>query len=743
MTPTTFTVFGHTPHLLLANAQGMEHALELDEAHWVAVSAPCSTLEADTQFLALLDKDSDGRIRAEDVKHAMRWLLSRLTSTQGIDCATTTLMMSTLRTDDDEGQRIARAAAQVQERTTQKEDTTQVTLAHIRKVRADEEAKGLSEAGLVLPSAAEDEATRQLIDNMLATLGGHPHPLGEQGVSQETLDQFLDQTGRFLAWRDRVNSDPSLLPLGEHTEEVAELVARLDDKIEEHFTLADAVRLNPRIAAAVWPTDAELDAINFADPAAVRELLVDGPLAPPESNAALNFEGPINPHYAPELERLRTHLALLLDLKSPPGTLERSTWLVAKERLAPYRAWRAERPDVAVAELGVEQLRAHHEDPNRTEELQRLLGLSHEHALVLDDVKLLEQLALFQGHMLTFVNSFVSFPDLYDPSSRALFEMGTLIMDGRHFTLAVKVPDRARHARLSSASNMFVLYARISDREGDPLYEVAVPVTHGGRGNLQEGKWGIFKAIDGSERHAQIIQIVENPISLREALWAPFQRLGQNITKRLEQMTASAETEFHKEGTSLVTRTGAVGPSPTATVAPSTQTPSVSPTSSTPSASATSSPFGGVVAGGGIALAALGSSLAFILQTLASVPWTSLLVAFFVASLLVLTPMTLVAWLKLRRRDLSAILEGSGWGINASMFLTRAQARTFTFIPPYPEKSQGLIHSRGWVLICTIVALVCAAWLIWSYVPGVQGWVSKLGAMNAVPSAPAPQLDAN
>jgi hypothetical protein len=51
--------------------------------------------------------------------------------------------------------------------------------------------------------------------------------------------------------------------------------------------------------------------------------------------------------------------------------------------------------------------------------------------------------------------------------------------------------------------------------------------------------------------------------------------------------------------------------------------------------------------------------------------------------LALVVPATISAYYKLSKRDLSAILEGSGWGVNARMKLTKKQASTFTHRPDY------------------------------------------------------------
>ena len=65
------------------------------------------------------------------------------------------------------------------------------------------------------------------------------------------------------------------------------------------------------------------------------------------------------------------------------------------------------------------------------------------------------------------------------------------------------------------------------------------------------------------------------------------------------------------------------------------------------------------------------------------------------AVLAVMMPVSAMAVAKLRKRDLSAILEGCGWAINARMRLTFAQGRMFTETPAYPDGARGVPTKRA------------------------------------------------
>jgi len=84
-----------------------------------------------------------------------------------------------------------------------------------------------------------------------------------------------------------------------------------------------------------------------------------------------------------------------------------------------------------------------------------------------------------------------------------------------------------------------------------------------------------------------------------------------------------------------------------------------------------------------------------------------------------------LGWLKLRRRDVSTLLEASGWAFNVRIYLRRNLSLRFTRVPPLPKSS---VRRRRVVpvfvsgedatparRITLIVVLCLAAILAWFY----------------------------
>ncbi|PIE32980.1 hypothetical protein CSA56_13705 [candidate division KSB3 bacterium] len=702
-----FEHYGKSYHLIIETADALEQIIELDEAHWVATTAPISTINADPEFLALLDSDCDGQIRSEEVKQAIIWTLELLKDRTGIRPGNKTLEPSVVSTDVKEGRWITATIKKMYRRETIS-DNSPITLDTVRQLEKAEEEGGIDTAGVVLPAAAEDKQRREFLEDILATVGGSPHPSGAQGVTNDHLDQFLKEIHEYAAWKAQTElSDEQfvspIMPFGGKTPELYRLFSGVREKLEQFFILCDAIQVSPILTEQLRQKKASLlNDLDLADSEAITEFLVETPIAWPTTESVLNFEETVNPYYADELKLFRENV-LPLVLDEIPVTLSSIQWKLVKECFLAYQQWLESKPQVCVDCVSDERIRRYLSDETLIKGVRRLIQESYKTAFVLDNLRLVEKLILFQANLIPFVNSFVSFPHLYDPNSRALFEMGTLIMDGRHFTLSVKVPNRERHVTFSTASNMFVLYVEICEKEGVPLYEIAVPVTSGVRGNLLVNKRGIFQDSYGRNLHAKVVQIVENPISFLEAFSAPFTRLGRAITTKLDEISSKAEQNLQAFNTETMTNV-------------STELKKIEGETIAAAQRARQS-TGGLLAGGSIAIAALSSSFAFITKTFSGLSWGVIVGGVLIGIAAVMLPTSVVAYVKLSKRDLSCILEGAGWGLNGRMRLTHKQAVTFTLTPPYPPNSKGILLRRcRWFWRLVPLGLL-VLWLIYTYWP--------------------------
>lgn len=666
----TFDRLGRALHLRLDSAEALANAPALDEALWVANNAPVQILQTDATLLESLDADRDGRITCRDLSEAIEWLLAVLSDHSDVSSASDALRISALAADHPDAGRIAEAAGKILHRLGAPEAGA-VTLDQVRAIKRQVEARPVSEAGVVTPAAAEGPAVRAFIADAVAATGGAEHPSGQRGLNEPLLDRFVREVRARLEWLGRGAVDEGattdIMPLGPATPAAFDAYEGIRAKLDQYFAQCEAMALDERFRSRMGITDAELAGLDFDDPAAIQKVLAEAPIAPASAEGVLHFDAHINPHDVDALARFREAVMQPI-LGDDAGALDALAYRRIAETFAPHRQWRQANAGAAAAGLSPQRL-GECLQPELAEAVRRAIAASSETALVLENIRLLEKAILYQANLLELANNFVSFPHLYAPARRALFEMGTLVMDGRRFNLAVRADNRTRHAELAATSGIYMLYVEVAPA-GGAKYELAVPVTAGGKGNLCLGKRGVFIDRTGRQIDAVVVHVIENPISMREAVWAPFRRLGRMITGKIESLSSETEKQFEQRAGSTLEQATAAQPTAAAPAPPEPQR--------------LAQPMGALMMGGGVALAAIGSAAAYITKTLGEASsharWIAL--ASLGGAILAVVGMTaLVAWLRLRRRDLSAVLEGSGWGINARMRLTRKLARQFTRRP--------------------------------------------------------------
>ncbi|MEE4136051.1 MAG: hypothetical protein V2I32_08235 [Desulforhopalus sp.] len=657
-TPFAFEQHGNALHLKIEDHLDLAEVLQLDEALWIATTAPVSNLRADTVFLSLLDSDQDGRLRAEEVKDGIRFLLSHLTDYSGIRAGRSSLPLTAINRDTEIGQHIFTSATKVLKRLGSANDHIELT--QVRAVQEEVLKGGLDEAGIVLTEAAADEASVCCMKDILRSVGGKEHYNGEIGVDRRSMENFFSQCRLHLDWLSEAGAvdgsqTSAILTLGTGTEQGYALLQALSHKLTQYFLLCDIKRLNPGLLERALDEPYANIALTLIKTENAEAYLADAPLSFLNADGKFDVFGEINPYFRKSVAEFATLVVKPL-LGAETTMIDKESLRQLHDFFTHYREWMDRKPVVAVDCLAPEAIQCYLTDASYRQTLERLIDESHKTAFVLENLRELERLLLYQMYILPLTNSFVSFPHLYNPETHALFEEGTLIMDGRHFTLAIRVEDREHHIETCRSSNIFLIYCELYGDDGELKSEIAVPVTSGNRGTIHLNKWGIFNDINGNELHAKVVDLVENPISVTEAIVDPFIRINRSFFSRLEQFSSKAEERlFHREEKKDKKKKDEAA--------------------------------AGFFAGGGVALAAVGSSFAFVVKTLSGLTMKTVLLALLIVAAVIAIPAAAAAFYKISRRDLSTILEGSGWGLNSRMKLTSSQAACFTYRPNSGQKS--------------------------------------------------------
>jgi hypothetical protein len=129
--------------------------------------------------------------------------------------------------------------------------------------------------------------------------------------------------------------------------------------------------------------------------------------------------------------------------------------------------------------------------------------------------------------------------------------------------------------------------------------------------------------------------------------------------------------------------------------------------------------FAGIFAAIGMALGALGTAVTTIFSGILKMAWWKTILVVIAILLLISGPAMVMAWMKLRRRNIAPLLNANGWAVNAASKVSIPFGETLTDIARFPKIRLADPYKKGmaaWkkVLISIIcLALVFAAlWLL-------------------------------
>ncbi len=673
-----FRRIGGAGQLALRDIDDLPHVLELDEAHWALTGIDIDFLRTDRQFLDFIDEDHNGIIQADEVKRAVAWFLAHIRPEARPELGSPELRLDSIDVSAPEGAALF-AAARVVLRNLGIPDSPVLSLSQIRNDDGILSNACCNGDGVITPGCftgdcregasaiPENPHLAEIVSRIMEIIGSCRDLTGAEGINRELLDSFRSGAEQYLSWYEAPENRPELLrPCGERTADFAAAVENLQERIDRYFLHCAALDFLPSLSCR--PPLVEGDG-DVPESAPMQELLEKLPIATPRPDRVLDFSAPLNPLYEKELHALAAHPAMAEFLTG--SVLSEAMWRRLTSLLAPCLEWKNAEPDKAYEKIEPAILKQWLTDGS-LEELRRRIDEDLTIARELTAYHSLIKLTLFQQYLLEFLNNYVSLGALFNPRAASMLQTGKLVMDGRHYTFATPVKNLAEHKRIATMSDICVLYveATTGRTENARRMTLAVAVTSGNIRNLFIGKHGIFYAVDGSVWDARIIDLIQQPVSISEALKMPFFRFGEFVARLADRFFSTKSTEVQKTLEKTIT-TGAVLTPPAPAPAAKPQTPAVSGSM--------------MLMGGGIGIAAIGSSVAFIIKSLQHISILNVLAVLLGIILIFGGPMVVISLVKLYRRNISRFLEANSCAVNRPMRLSRKLGLVFTFAPPLPR----------------------------------------------------------
>jgi len=686
---------------------------ELDQKLWVALSCPVQGLEFDEKTLTLIDTDKDGRIRAPEVIAAAKWAGSMLADPDDLVKGGDTLALASLAEDGDESKLIRASARQILS-DLGKKDAKEISLEDVTdtaKIFAQTKFNG---DGIVPPTSADDDAVKTAIEQMIDCGGGETDRSGAPGVSQAKVDAFFEAATAFDAWWKTAEGDAGVLPLGDATAGACKSLGDVAAKIDDWFTRSRLAAFDARAAAPLNRDEAEYAALAAKMLSPHGDEVASFPLAKVVPNAALPLEQGVNPAWIDKLRALRVEV--VKPLLGDRAALSEADWAAVRQKLAPHEAWAAAKAGAAVEKLGIARVRELLAGGARAQ-VEALIAKDKALEPEANGIASVEKLVRYKRDLYRFLNNFVSFTDFYSRKRKGVFQAGTLFLDQRSCDLCVRVNDAGAHAAVATLSKTFLAYCECTRKSDGKKMTIAAAFTGGDSDDLMVGRNGLFYDRNGADWDAAVVKIVEHPISIRQAFWLPYKRVGKLIGNQIEKIASARDKEMHDKAAASVADTSKVAES--AAAAPPAAAPAAAPPPTAKEQAFDVARFAGIFAAVGLAIGAIGSAAAAVATGFINLKWWQMPLAIAGVMLLVSGPSMIIAWLKLRQRSLGPILDANGWAVNTRAKMNIPFGASLTAVAELPANAERSLDDpfeqkkTPWLLYLFLLALVggvVAAW---------------------------------
>lgn len=646
----------------IVTADDMKKIIDLDSALWAVNSIPNDAVVADSEFLKFIDTDGNGRIRPDELRNALKWLFGILKNYTNINASSDVLELDFFNDEHPDSAMLKSSFKLIQNNLNLPENTS-LSLAQLRNTASIIGAGNSNGDGIVTLENTTDPELARVIGNIMKICGSKTDLSTLQGIDTELLDEYLKRANAQLNW---LKAGIQLEMDSVYKEKAGDFFKSYQsvmDKLNEYFMLCGVLTNEDeeRFSAQL-----KIDPQNIQ---ALQDFIKNAPAAQLSSRKTLDMNRWVNPLYYNALANFMCK-AFEAGAIADAEVMTNAEWNTIVSNFTARLQWNATGADEKFAGMSVEDIELDLNE-NTIQKLRELIEHDRSVSTEIKAVETLRKLALYQKYMLKFVNNFVSLAELFDPNTLSMVQPGYVIMDGRYFTLNVCVNNLAEHKKIIQRSNICVMYLALETTVDNTVRKmtVATAVTSGTMRNIFIGKCGIFYAGDGTEYDAKVIDFVQQPVSFMEALLQPFYSFGNFVSKQADKFFSTrskdVESVLNKQVDSAAKGKGAII-DPKAVQ----QTPAISGSM--------------LLMGGGVGLAALGSSVAFIANSIQNVAAWKIVAVLFGIAFTISAPMMLVSIVKLMNRRVSDFFAAGGWAVNLKMRLSRKMGLLFTRRPRIP-----------------------------------------------------------
>ena len=674
----------------------------LDQKLWVALSCPTRGIEFDTKTLDLIDHDADAHVHANEVLAAIAWAGGLLRNSDLLVEGSDRVALADIDDSSEEGQRVL-ASAQYVLKTLGKPDAAEISLADMADIEKFVAGLEFNGDGVVPASQIKDAGLRKTIEDIMKCRGSVMDVSGNAGLNQEINDAFFAEVAIFSDWGVKGDADADIQFLGDKTQAAADAFHAVKEKVDDYFTRCQMAAYDVRAAVPLSRSTEDYEGIAAQTLSAKNTDIACFPLATVEPDKPLPLISGLNPAWQKQIDALRERT--IVPVFGDKEKLLASEWATLCTKFDAFEKWHSAKPACCAEQLGKERLREISRSKHK-EAIDDLINRDKAVESEVNAIRSVEKLLRYKRDLFNLVNNFVSFRSFYTGRDKALFQVGTLYLDGRSCELCVRVDDIAKHAEFANTSGLYLAYCDCVRKGGTEKMSIAAAFTAGDSDFLMVGRNGIFYDRKGQDWDATIVRILDHSISIRQAFWSPYKKLSKFISDQLQKMAASKAAASDEK---LL----AAAAMPTPPVTPG------APPPPPPKPPFDVGKFAGIFAAIGLALGAIGGILASLVSGILGLQFWQIPLAIIGLMLLISGPAMIVAWFKLKKRNLGPVLDANGWAINARARINIPFGTSLTKLARLPEGSRRSLadpyaeKKPVWPFYMLIAGIIIALLVVW------------------------------
>lgn len=692
-----FSTVGGVTRVNIESGQDILHLDELDRKLWTALSCPLKNLEIDEKTMTMLDTNGDGKIHIEEVVAASKWLTKVINDPELLLKREAFIPFTAFNTSNEEGAHLLETSKQILENLGLEKN--EISVADVSDSIAIFAKTRFNGDGIITENSADDEAVKALIKTVIDCMGGVTDRSGDPGIDTDKIEAFYTALADFKAWKEAGDADKAnVFPYGDDTANALAACMAVKDKVDDFFMRCKLASFNTDSVAVLDVSSAKIGEISGNNLAASTDEIATYPLARVNAEHKLPLGNEVNPAWAGAMATLK---ALVVDKEFKKAEyLTEEQWAGIMAKFNAYNAWMGAKAGAAVEGLGYDAVVKALEE-NKKEALLNLVAQDKALEAKSNAIDQVDKLLHLYRDFYTLLTNFVTFSDFYSPEKRAIFQAGTLYIDERACDLCLKVSDMGAHNTMAAYSNMYILYCDCTCKSKPGTMTIAAVVTDGDVGDIMVGKHAVFYDRDGLGWNATVTKIIDNPISIRQAFWSPYRKMAKSVEDMINKRAAEKDAKVMADANAKIDNANLPADGSKAPEAPKPPFDIAK--------------FAGIFAAIGLAIGLVASAVAGLFEWLGA-HWYNIVIFFLIIIAIISGPSMIMAWLKLRKRNLAPVLNANGWALNQRILVNTKFGATLTGVAKYPivkTKDPYTMKAPWWkkmlrwlfLLICLCVAV--------------------------------------